>query len=316
MKETSFIEIIKNTLACSSYLGDDCAYLEDLNIFVTQDTLVENVHFSMYTTTPYLLGRKAVSVNFSDLAAALAEPKYITVSLSLPKNTKEVFVEELYKGINDVCAEYNVKVIGGDITSSEKIVISVCAIGKKVSNYLSSRSFAKKGDYIITTGNYGASSLGLYAFSNFLYCSETLKQSHLNPIARIREAKELVSVINSNIALMDTSDGLVDALYKIAIDSKHSLEIDFEKVPVLQDVVDFAKQNDVDYKHYVKWGGEDFELIACVDEETYSKLDSDKFTCIGRVLNKDFAPRVVINDGLNSETITKEIFEKNSYNHF
>lgn len=316
MKETSFIEIIKNTLACSSYLGDDCAYLEDLNIFVTQDTLVENVHFSMYTTTPYLLGRKAVSVNFSDLAAALAEPKYITVSLSLPKNTKEVFVEELYKGINDVCAEYNVKVIGGDITSSEKIVISVCAIGKKVSNFLSSRSFAKKGDYIITTGNYAASSLGLYAFSNFLYCSETLKQSHLNPIARIREAKELVSVINSNIALMDTSDGLVDALYKIAIDSKHSLEIDFEKVPVLQDVVDFAKQNDVDYKHYVKWGGEDFELIACVDEETYSKLDSDKFTCIGRVLNKDFAPRVVINDGLNSETITKEIFEKNSYNHF
>lgn len=316
MKETSFIEIIKNTLACSSYLGDDCAYLEDLNIFVTQDTLVENVHFSMYTTTPYLLGRKAVSVNFSDLAAALAEPKYITVSLSLPKNTKEVFVEELYKGINDVCAEYDVKVIGGDITSSEKIVISVCAIGKKVSNYLSSRTFAKKGDYIITTGNYGASSLGLYAFSNFLYCSETLKQSHLNPIARVNEAKELNSVINSNIALMDTSDGLVDALYKIAIDSKHSLEIDFEKVPVLQDIVDFAKQNDVDYKHYVKWGGEDFELIACVDEETHSKLDSHKFTCIGRVLNKDFAPRVVINDGLNSETITKEIFEKNSYNHF
>lgn len=316
MKELSFIETIKNTLACSSFLGDDCAYLEDLDIFVTHDTLVEDVHFSMYTTSPYLLGRKSVSVNLSDLAAALALPKYVTVSVSLPKNINDNFIEELYKGINDVCSEHNVTVVGGDITSSDKIVISVCAIGKKISNYLSSRSFAKKGDYIVTTGNYAASSLGFYAFSNFLYCDEKLKLAHLNPVAKIEEAKLLASVINSNIAAMDTSDGLVDALYKIALASKHSIEIDFDKVPVLQEVLDFSKQNEIDYKHFVKWGGEDFELIACVDEEVYSKLDAEKFTCIGRVLNKDFAPSVVINYATSSEKITKDIFEKNSYNHF
>ena len=316
MKELSFIESIKNSLACSSYLGDDCAYLEDLDIFVTHDTLVEDVHFSMYTTSPYLLGRKAVSVNLSDLAASLSLPKYITISLSLPKNIMEDFVSELYRGINDVCLEHSVKVIGGDITSSDKIVISVSAIGKKNSCFLTSRSFAKKGDYIVTTGNYGASSAGLYAFSNFLMCDDKLKSAHLNPVARLNEAKLLSSALASDIALMDTSDGLVDALYKIALASKHSLEIDFDKVPVLEEVRVFSSRNDIDYKNFVKWGGEDFELIACVSEEIYSKLDSDNFTCIGKVLNKDFSPSVVINYGNSTEKITKDVFEQNSYKHF
>ena len=292
MKELSFIETIKNTLACSSYLGDDCAFLEDLDIFVTHDTLVENVHFSMYTTSAYLLGRKSISVNLSDLAAALSIPKY------------------------DICVENNVKVVGGDITSADKIVISICAIGKKISQHLSGRCFAKKDDYIITTGNYGSSSAGFYAFSNFLYCEENLKKAHLNPIARVNEARELALLIDSNIAVMDTSDGLVDALYKIALASKHSVEIDFANIPVSSELLEFSKRNTVDYKQFVKWGGEDFELVACVDEEVYSKLDRTKFTCIGRVLNKDFAPSVIINYGTSSERITKEIFEKNSYNHF
>lgn len=316
MRELSFIEIIKNSLACSSYLGDDCAYLEDLDIFVTHDTLVEDVHFSMYTTSPYLLGRKAVSVNLSDLAAALALPKYITVSLSLPKNIKDDFVQELYRGISDVCSEYSVNVVGGDITSSEKIVISISAIGKRNSEYKTSRSYAQKGDYIVTTGNYGASSICLYAFSNFLICDEKLKLIHLNPTPRLNESAKLSSCLDSNIALMDTSDGLVDALYKIALASKHSLEIDFDKVPVLNEVREFASINDIDYRNFVKWGGEDFELIACVSEEIYSKLDSNCFTCIGKVLNKDFSPSVVINYENSVEKITKEVFEKNSYKHF
>ena len=199
MKELDFLEIINKTLDETTFLGDDCAYLSDLDIFVTQDTLVENVHFSMYTTNAYKLGRKAVSVNLSDLAAALAEPKYITVSVSMPKLTKHSFVEDLYKGINDVCNEYNVKVIGGDITGSEKIVISITAIGKKVSKYLSSRSNAKKDDYIVVTGNLGASSVGLYALSNFLYADEELLNSHLNPTPRMKEANNLAEILNKDI---------------------------------------------------------------------------------------------------------------------
>ncbi len=312
MKELDFIKIITSQLSFSNYLGDDCAYLDDLDIYVTQDTLVEDVHFSLYTTSPYLLGRKAVNVNLSDLAAALSIPKYITVSLSLPKNTSDDFVKELYRGINDVCNEFKVKVIGGDITGSDKIVISVCAIGKKNSLFSASRAYAKKGDYIVVTGNFGTSSAGLYALQNFLYCDKCIKESHLNPVAKVLEAEKIANVIDSNVAVMDSSDGLVDALYKIALASKHSLEIDFDKVPVLQEVKDFATRNSIDYKHLALWGGEDFELVACVPEQTYLKLDKNVFKAIGRVQNKDNNPCVKI----DSERITNEVFKNKSYNHF
>lgn len=312
MKELDFLKIISSRLSFANYLGDDCAYLDDLDIFVTQDTLVENIHFSMYTTTPYLLGKKAVSVNLSDLAAALAMPKYITVSISLPDNTNENFVSELYRGINDVCNEYRVKVIGGDITGSDKIVISICAIGKKISLHKASRSFAKKGDYIVVTGNLGSSGAGLYALQNFLYCSDELKKSHLDPTPKVVEAEKIAAIIDSNVAVMDTSDGLVDALYKIAHASKHSIEVDINKVPVSADVIDFANRNDIDYRDFVKWGGEDFELVACISPETYTKLDKNIFHLIGIVQNKDIAPCVQI----NSERITQDVFSKKSYNHF
>lgn len=316
MKELQFLEIIKNTLTNSSFIGDDCAFLDDFDLFVTQDTLVENVHFSLYTTTPYLLGRKAVSVNLSDLAAALAVPKYITVSVSLPKLTKDSFVSELYRGINDVCEEYNVKVIGGDITGSDKVVISVCAIGKKSSLYMSSRSFAKKGDVVLATGEFGSSACGFYALSQFLYADKTITDKHLNPTPRIKEAERLACIIDSNIAVMDCSDGLVDALYKISSASKHSIKIDLNRVPVNQKVKEFCSENNLDYKNFVKWGGEDFELIICVSEEIYSQLDENIFRYIGTVQNKDNSPSVIIENNGNTELITKKIFEENSYNHF
>lgn len=316
MKELEFLEIINKTLDTTSFLGDDCAYLEELEIFVTHDTLVEDVHFSMYTTNAYKLGRKAISVNLSDLAAALALPKYVTVSLSMPKLTKNSFVEDLYKGINDVCKEHGVKVIGGDITGSDKIVISISAIGKKLSRHLASRSFAKKDDYILVTGDFGASAAGFHALSNFLYADNELIEKHINPTARINEAKKLAGIIDKNITAMDCSDGLADALYKISKSSMHSLKIDINKVPISEKTKEYCKQNNIDYKHIAKWGGEDFELLICVPEEIYDKLDSNEFICIGRVQNKDINPCVVIQDGETSEKITKEIFENASFNHF
>ena len=178
MKELNFLNIIKSTLDNSSFIGDDCAYLDDLDIFVTQDTLIEDIHFSLYTTTPYLLGRKSVSVNLSDLAASLSVPKYITVSLSMPKLTKDSFVSELYRGINDVCRENDIQVIGGDITGAENVAISICAIGKKQSKFLTSRSYAKKGDVILVTGEFGSSAAGLHALTQYLYADEYLLQKH------------------------------------------------------------------------------------------------------------------------------------------
>lgn len=316
MKELDFLKIIAETLDDSSFIGNDCAYLEEFGLFVTQDTLVEDVHFSTYTTNAYLLGRKSVSVNLSDLAAAFAKPLYITVSLSMPKMIKNSFVENFYRGVNDVCREYGVKVIGGDITSSEKITISVCAIGKKVSDFLTGRNKAKNGNYIVVTGNFGASGAGLYALQNFLYVEDVIKNAHLNPTPRVNESLETANILTSDIAVMDTSDGLADALYKISLSSKHSIEVDFDKIPVKQEVVDFAKRNNLSIDDLVLWGGEDYELVMCVDEETYSKLNFDNFKCIGKVLNKDNFPTVTVKHKRGSEKISSKNFEEKSFNHF
>ena len=316
MRELDFLSIIQSKLSDSSFLGDDCAFLEDLGLYITQDTLVEDVHFSMYTTTPYLLGRKAIAVNLSDLAASLSVPKYVTISLSMPSKIKSDFVEEFYSGVNDIANEYNVKVIGGDLTSSEKIVVSVCAIGKKEHQFNISRKFAKNGDVVLVTGYHGLSSAGLYAMSDFLFCDEKLKNAHLNPIPRVNEAIELSSSITRDVAVMDSSDGLIDTLYKISLASKHSLEIDIEKVPVLSELKEFCNQNNLDYKNFIKWGGEDFELVICLPEAVYQNIDKSKFICIGKVLNKDSSPVLIIKDGTKSEKITQAVFEEMSYKHF
>lgn len=316
MKETDFLKIINNTLTNSKYIGDDCADLSDLDIFVTQDTLVEDVHFSMYTTTPYLLGRKSVNVNLSDLAAALSMPKYITVSLSVPNTTEDEFISELYRGINDVCNEHNVTVIGGDITGGEKTVISVTAIGKRISLHNSSRKNAKKGDYVLVTGYVGDSSAGLHSLTDFLRAEKKLLDAHLNPSARVKQGIEIANITDSDITVMDTSDGLCDALYKISQASRHAIEIDYDKLPVSQELKDYVKRNGLNTDDFVLWGGEDYELVLCVPEDIYKKLNDKIYTCIGRVINKDLTPSVLIRKGEKTLKITQEIFEKKSFNHF
>ena len=316
MKELNFLKTIAEQLTNNNYLGDDCAYLDELGIFVTQDTLVEDVHFSLDTTTPYLLGKKLVNVNLSDLASAIATPKYITVSMSLPLQIEENFVSELYKGINEVCKKFKVSVIGGDITSSEKIVLSVCAIGKKTSKYITSRSYANKGDYIVTTGTYGSSACGLYALMNFLYADDELIQAHLNPIAKVKQAKTLSELLNSDIAGIDTSDGLIDALYKISEASGRSILLNFDDVPISDKVIEFCTINNIDYKDFVLWGGEDFEVIFTLPQDVYEKVDKSEFKLIGRVLNKTKKPTVNIKSSHFNLKVNKDIFEKKSYNHF
>ena len=90
MKENDFINIIKK-ITKSAAIGDDCAYLRDLNIVITQDNFVENIHFKKEWYTPFQLGYKAASINISDILASGGIPKYLTVGLSLPKYINNKF---------------------------------------------------------------------------------------------------------------------------------------------------------------------------------------------------------------------------------
>lgn len=293
MKEKEFINIIKNTLH-SEYIGDDCAFLKDLGIVITQDSLVEDVHFCRKFATPYQIGYKSAMVNISDVCASGAEPKYLTVALSLPKDIDTSFVEEFYKGLKDACK--NVEIVGGDITGSDKIFISVTAIGKTENRKISSRKNAKVGQKIIVSGIHGSSAAGLRLLT-FGKSDEKFTKTHLMPEAQCEFSRKIAETINEDYAMMDTSDGLMDALSQIANESGVLLEIDFEKIPYDKDLEKFE-----DYKNLILYGGEDYQLIATVS-------DPKDFIVIGEV-----------KDGLGvkigSKIYTKEDVEKNLFNHF
>lgn len=259
MKEKEFITIIKNTLN-SPYIGDDCAYLKDLGIVVTQDSLVEDIHFSTKFISAFDLGFKAVMVNVSDVVASGAEPKYLTVSLSLPSNVKEDFVEEFYNGCKKACGN-DVQIVGGDITGSDKIYISICAIGKTLGRNISSRKNAKIGQKVIVSGIHGSSSAGLKLLLEGKNSPEKFIKSHINPVAQVEFGKKISTTVKEPYAMMDTSDGLMDGLSTIANESGVLLDIDFDKIPYDKDIEQFENWQDL-----VLFGGEDYQILATVPQ--------------------------------------------------
>ncbi len=259
MKEKEFITIIKNTLN-SPYIGDDCAYLKDLGIVVTQDSLVEDIHFSTKFISAFDLGFKAVMVNVSDVVASGAEPKYLTVSLSLPSNVKEDFVEEFYNGCKKACGN-DVQIVGGDITGSDKIYISISAIGKTLGRNISSRKNAKIGQKVIVSGIHGSSSAGLKLLLEGKNSPEKFIKSHINPVAQVEFGKNISTTVKEPYAMMDTSDGLMDGLSTIANESGVLLDIDFDKIPHEKDIEQFENWQDL-----VLFGGEDYQILATVPQ--------------------------------------------------
>lgn len=311
MKELEFLEIIKNNLSKNSFIGDDCAYLTDLGIVLTQDSLVEDIHFSLQFATPFQLGYRAVVVNLSDIYASGAVPKYLTISLSLPAHIEADFVDEFYKACNDLANKYNFEIVGGDITGGDKIFISVCAIGITQGHKISSRKNAKVGDYVITTGSHGSSAAGLWLLQNEISEDFNLIDSHLMPVPQRAFSEQISAKVDRDYAMMDTSDGLVDALFKIAQSSEALISVDFSKIPFDKNIEHVAKMAKVDYYDWIFYGGEDYQLVACVDEENLKKLSN--YTVIGRVKEKTDKHFVEIN--IEDEVLKISDLEK-SFNHF
>ena len=282
MKELEFIKIINN-ITDNDYLGDDCAYLKDFDIVVTQDNFVEDVHFKRAWATPYQIGYKATAVNISDILASGAEPKYLSVGLSLPKDVDNKFIEEFYKGV--LSAAYGAKVIGGDITGSEKIFVSITAIGSTVGRKISSRANAKVGYIVIASSEHGMSSKGLQELINGGNNSEMIL-AHLEPKLDKNFSEEISTNIKDNYAMMDTSDGLADALFKIAQASNVKI--------VVKDGVKGL------------YGAEDYKLVAAVPAN-YLKNITD-YIMVADVVEFD-GSYLQINDKLFSRYDELELFD-------
>lgn len=311
--ETELLHIIENQIG-SKYIGDDCAYLEDLGIVITQDSLVEDVHFCMEWITPQELGYKSIMVNVSDICASGCVPKYLTVALSLPKNVSSKWVKSFYDGAKKACAESGVEIIGGDLTGGDKVMISCCVIGRKVDGQsVATRSGARKGYKVFVSGECGNSAVGLSLLMGQIDKNTFTEEersyfitSHLIPRAEVEFSRKvtLQMMDSTPYAMMDTSDGLMDALAKIADRSGVGMVIDFEKIPVCG-----AMKKLKNWKDFVLFGGEDYKLVACFPQE----VQCDFGTVIGNII-AGRGVDVKIGEGTRHFDL-QEVLDK-TYKHF
>ena len=210
---------------------------------VTQDALVEGVHFRLDRISWRDLGFRAAAVNLSDLAASGAVPECLIVTLGAPAQTELAAVLELYEGI----AEAGVAVVGGDTTSAPQLVLSVTAIGW--SERVPGRAGARPGDCLVVTGQLGAAGAAFRA------------GGYVRPPIRLEEGRALARDAH---AMIDVSDGLARDAGHLAARSGVRLVIDLDRVPRAPG----ATVDDLGF-------GEDFELLAAVP-------DAAGFAAIGR----------------------------------
>lgn len=329
MKEDNFIKIIKEELVLSAkYIGDDTAYIPEKGLILTQDTLIEDVHFRQSTISPYNLGIKSVAVNLSDIAASGGVAKFLLISISIPEKTDESFIKEFYHGVNYICQEYNVLVVGGDLTKSDKIAITVTAIGYDEGLCPARRSFALPDDVVIVTGAFGSSRAGLWILeekykNNLSFdipkrLQDKFVKAHINPIPKLNIGRKILETSNKDTAMMDTSDGLADALYKISLQSNISMQIDYNLIPTDNDLVFIANLANKDTFNWVLYGGEDYELIATVSKECFKTLIDNNIpvTQIGRVVKANGKPSVIVKYKDKDVLIDANSFEAEMFNHF
>ena len=259
-------------------IGDDCALLKIAageEIVITSDMLVEGRHFFM-NADPELLGRKALAVNLSDLAAMGAKPIGFTLAIALP-TVDIVWLEAFSKGLFAVANQYSCPLIGGDTTAGP-LTISITAFGSIPSGKAIRRSGAKVGNDIWTSGTIGDARLALAALRHEITLPESdLKQiEHRmhNPTPRVElgmKIRELAS------AALDISDGLLGDLHHILKQSQVSAEVFLDQIPKSETL---QKQSEDIQNQFAASGGDDYEICFTAPIEKRGVIDE-----IGRVLN-------------------------------
>ena len=283
-------------------IGDDAAIL-DFNkekILVSTDKLVEGVHFDLAYTPMKHLGYKAVISNLSDIYAMNGICTQITVSIGMSNRFTLESIEELYLGIRAACKKYNVDLVGGDTTSSNKgLIISITAIGHAKGKKVSKRSGAKLNDLMVVSGDLGSAYMGLQILkrenevfkvnpnnqpdlSEYAY----LLQRQLKPEAR----KDVIEFFAENdilpTSMIDISDGLSSEIIHICKSSGMGCNVYEDKIPVSEELRSACEEFKLHSTTVAMSGGEDYELLFTIDQKDYEKIkNSSDLTVLGHITN-------------------------------
>ncbi|MCU0351960.1 MAG: thiamine-phosphate kinase, partial [Flavobacterium sp.] len=281
-------------------IGDDAAVLDFKKdkILISTDLLIEGVHFDLAYMPLKHLGYKAVVANVSDIAAMNATPTQITVSVAVSNRFPLEALEELFNGITIASKIYNVDVIGGDTTSSQKgLIISITAIGKANDESIVYRNGAKPNDLLVVTGDIGAAYMGLQVLEREKQVFQVnpnnqpvlddytyLIERQLKPEART-DVKELLHKLEVKpTAMIDISDGLSSEILHICKQSNVGCNIFEDKIPLDPQLINVCEEFDLDSTTIALSGGEDYELLFTIDMNDYDKIKGNpNFTIIGHI---------------------------------
>jgi thiamine-monophosphate kinase len=265
-------------------IGDDASIMAcspGMELVVSADLLVEDVHFKLDSITPADLGYKALAVNLSDLAAMGAAARQALVCLSLPPDTPVSLVEELYRGMLEISAgEFPVS--GGDLSlSTAGITLSITVLGEVEKGKALRRDKAQPGDVIFVSGPLGNSAAGLEILgrpddSLEPGPAEVLVLAHNLPYPELALGRHLVTEGLSACAI-DISDGLMADLGHICRQSGVGAKLDLEKIPVSQALLAYKDGHMPGALNLALTGGEDYRLLFTVPEEKTAALDQDSF---------------------------------------
>lgn len=294
-------------------IGDDAAVLDfkDKKAVVSTDILIEGVHFDLAYVPLKHLGYKAVIVNLSDIYAMNATPTQITVSIAVSNRFPLEALEELYDGIKLAAKIYNVDIIGGDTTSSQKgLIISITAIGEANQEDIAYRNGAKVNDLLVVTGDIGSAYMGLQILerekqvfqvnpknqpdlSEYTY----LIERQLKPEAR-KDIKQLLADLGVKPnAMIDISDGLSSEVLHICTQSGVGCNLYEDKLPFDPQFIASCEEFNVDATTIALSGGEDYELLFSVSISDFDKIKGNSnLTVIGHITDASTGMNLITRD--------------------
>lgn len=244
-------------------IGDDAAHLACRagSLLVTTDMLLEGTHF-VASGGWRLIGRKAMAVSLSDMAAMAARPRFALCAVALSTGRSAPDAKQIFQGISKIAADFDCRVVGGDTTSWERpTAICTTVIGEPTGAGPLTRGGASVGDAILVTGELGGSALG----------------KHLRFTPRVREAIYL----NQNYTVhscIDVSDGLGLDLSHILKESGVGAVIDSELVPISGAARKASGRSPKTPLEHALSDGEDFELLFTMSPgEARHLLEDNKF---------------------------------------
>ena len=250
-------------------IGDDAAVIKSSSnkLVATVDMAVEDIHFNKKWSTPFQIGAKLTTANLADIFAMGAIPKYLLVAAGISELDNSETVTELAKGIRSVADKFEVTVIGGDLSKSEKMTLSITALGELSAQPIL-RSGARVGDLIYLSSLTGLSAAGLAILNRELDRPRYVVEAHLNP--KLVAPDKLIKVATS---MCDVSDGLATDAAHLSYASNVNFNLSKDLISQaadFKDLAELAKELNEDVFDWILTGGEDHFFLATVGKENES----------------------------------------------